>query len=56
MMMSGAAAITASAVTMRSLAFLFAANCGNTSMPPATSINSDTHLSPEIIGSSHSSK
>ena len=42
--------------TMRSLAFLCAASCGNTSMPPAASINSDTHAMPEIIGSSHSSK
>ena len=56
MMMSGAAAITASTATMRSLAFLCSASAGNTSMPPAASISSDTHLMPEIIGSSHSSK
>src|SRR5205085_2295579 len=55
-MMSGAAAITSSADTMRSFAFLFAARAGKTSMPPAASINSDTHWMPEIIGSSHSSK
>ena len=55
-MMSGAAAITASADTMRSFALLFPASAGNTSMPPAISISSDTHLMPEIIGSSHSSK
>ena len=42
--------------TMRSLAFLRAASCGNTSMPPAASISSDTQPRPEIIGSSHSSK
>ncbi len=55
-MMSGLAAITASAETMRSLAFFLAASAGNTSMPPAASISSDTQPSPEIIGSSHSSK
>ena len=55
-MMSGATAITCSAHTMRSLAFLRLASCGNTSMPPAASISSDTHLRPEIIGASHSSK
>ena len=40
--MSGSAAITCAAETMRSLAFLRAASCGNTSMPPAASISSDT--------------
>ena len=55
-MMSGAAAITSRGETMRSLAFLCADSAGNTSMPPAISISSDTQLMPEIIGSSHSSK
>ena len=55
-MMSGAAAITSRGDTMRSLAFFCAASAGNTSTPPAVSISSDTHLMPEIIGSSHSSK
>ena len=32
------------------------ASSGNTSMPPAASISSDTQPMPEIIGSSHSSK
>ena len=44
MMMSGAAAITSSAETMRSLAFLSRASAGNTSMPPAASTSSDTHV------------
>ena len=55
-MMSGAAAITSAGDTMRSLAFLRTASCGNTSMPPAASISSETQRRPEIIGSSHSSK
>ncbi len=55
-MMSGCAAITSAAVTIRSLALLRAASCGNTSTPPAISISSDTQPMPEIIGSSHSSK
>ena len=37
-------------------ALLRVASCGNTSMPPAISISSDTQPMPEIIGSSHSSK
>ena len=56
MMMSGAAAITMSGVTMRSGADFFRDNSGNTSTPPAISISSDTQRIPEIIGSSHSSK
>jgi hypothetical protein len=55
-MMSGAAAITSRGATMRSLAFLRSASSGKTSVPPAVSISSETHLRPEIIGSSHSSK
>ena len=55
-MMSGCAAITSCGDTMRSLAFLRSDSSGNTSMPPATSINSATQRMPEIIGSSHSSK
>src|SRR6185437_6439727 len=42
MMMSGRAPITSAADTMRSLAFLRTLSCGNTSMPPAHSISSDT--------------
>ena len=55
-MMSGFAAMTSSALTIRSGALLRAASCGKTSMPPAISISSDTQPMPEIIGSSHSSK
>src|SRR6185437_1431676 len=56
MMMSGAAAITSAPDTMRSLAVLRLLSWGNNSMPPAHSMSSDTQPSPEIIGSSHSSK
>jgi hypothetical protein len=55
-MMSGAAAITSGADTMRSLAFLWNESFGKISMPPAISISSATQRKPEIMGSSHSSK
>ncbi len=56
MMTSGSRAMISSAVTIRSLADLPADRSAKMSMPPATSINSDTQAMPEIIGSSHSSK
>jgi hypothetical protein len=43
MMMSGIRATTSPAVTMRSVADLPAAWSAKMSIPPATSINSDTH-------------
>ncbi len=52
---SGAAASTASGVTMRSLAAACRARSGNTSSPPAMPTSSETQQPmPEISGSSHS--
>ena len=57
MMMSGAArTISCGSATMRSLARLLAARCGNTSSPPAMPISSLTQRIALIAGSSHSSK
>src|SRR5262249_15387547 len=55
-MTSGAAAITASALTMRSFAACSPRSRANTSIPPDISISSQTQPIPEIIASSHSSK
>ena len=55
-MMSGAAAMTSYADTMRSRALLRSARFANTSTPPAAATSSDTQPMPAIIGSSHSSK
>ena len=55
-MTSGAAAITASGVTMRSFAAFWNRSSGKTSSPPAMPISSDTQPIPEISGSPHSSK
>lgn len=54
-MTSGAAARTASAETIRSVA-RDAARKLKIDSPPAISINSSTHPIPEIKGSGHSSK
>ena len=48
-MISGLAAINASADTMRSLAFLRPDSAGNASTPPAISMSSATQRMPEII-------
>ena len=56
MITSGPRAMTSAAVTTRSFADFPPARSANMSVPPAASINSDTHAMPEIIGSSHSSK
>jgi hypothetical protein len=54
-MASGAAAMTASGETTRSLAAFCRAKSRNTSSPPAISISSDTQPIPLIGGWSHSS-
>jgi hypothetical protein len=48
--------MTASVVTLRSLAAASPARSAKMSMPPAIPISSETQPMPEIIGSSHSSK
>ena len=55
-MISGAASITSDEVTIRSVAASLEESAEKTSVPPAISTNSETHLIPVIMGESHSSK
>jgi hypothetical protein len=55
-MMSGARAMIASAVTIRSFADFPPVRSAKMSIPPAASISSETQPMPEITGSSHSAK